>query len=108
MTTVPGEMTSPSLYFCFMDSESFPVGTLIPSSIAKSETACTALYKRASSPSFLHGHIQLADKETEANPSFKGAQIRLVKDSAILFLLPADGSISAEMGEWPILVAIPS
>ena len=91
-----------------MESESFPVGTLIPKSIAKSETACTAVYKRASSPSFLHGHIQLADRETDASPSLSGAHTRLVKDSAILFLLPAAGSIKAEIGECPILVAIPS
>ena len=99
ITTVPGEITSPSLYFCFMESESFPVGTLIPNSMAKSETACTALYKRASSPSFLQGHIQLAESETDFKPSFKGAQTRLVSDSAILFLLPAAGSIKADIGE---------
>ena len=70
--------------------------------------ACTASYKRASSPSFLQGHIQFAERETDCNPSFIGAQIIFVKASAILFLLPAAGSISPEIGECPILVAIPS
>ena len=40
--TVPGAITSPSGYFCFMDKESFPVGTLMPRSIANSEMAFTA------------------------------------------------------------------
>ena len=66
------------------------------------------MYKRASSPSFLQGHIQLADKEIESKLSFKGAQIILVKDSVIAFLLPAAGSINPEIGEWPIAVATPS
>ena len=106
--TVPGEITSSFWYFCFIDNESFPVGTLIPKSIAYSEIALTASYKRASSPSFLQGHIQLADNETESNPSFNGAQIILVKASVILFLLPAIGLIKPEIGECPIEVAIPS
>ena len=89
--TVPGDITSPSVYFCFIDKESLPVGTLIPKSIQNSDTAFTALYKRASSPSFLHGHIQFADKETEFKLSFKGAQIILVNASVIEFLLPASG-----------------
>ncbi len=42
MITVPGEMTSLSLYFCFIDKESLPVGTFIPRLIANSETASTA------------------------------------------------------------------
>ena len=62
--TVPGAITSSLGYFCFMDKESLPVGILIPNSTAKSETAFTALYKRASSPSFLQGHIQFADRDT--------------------------------------------
>ena len=37
--TVPGEITSWSGYFCFIDKESFPVGTFMPKSIAKSEIA---------------------------------------------------------------------
>src|SRR5690606_4176392 len=76
--------------------------------MAKSEQASTALYKRASSPSFLHAHIQLAERETLLRPSFKGAHIILVRASAIEFLLPASGSISALTGEWPMEVAIPS
>src|SRR5690554_7463877 len=98
MITVPGDITSSSGYFCFIDKESFPVGTLIPKAIEKSETASTALYKRASSPGFLHGHIQLADNDTLFKPSSKGAQMMLVKDSVIAFLLPAAGSISAAIG----------
>ena len=108
MMTVPGDNTSPSLYFCFMERESFPVGTLMPKSMANCDKDSTAAYKRASSPSFLQGHIQFADSETDVRPFCKGAQTILVKDSATLFLLPATGSINAEMGECPILVAIPS
>ena len=106
--TVPGAITSSFGYFCFIDKESFPVGMLIPNSIAKSEHPFTASYKRASSPSFLHAHIQFADKETEAKPSFNGAQTKFDKDSAMAFLLPATGSIKAEIGACPIEVAIPS
>ena len=106
--TVPGEITSSFGYFCFIDSESLPVGTLIPKSIAYSEIACTASYKRASSPSFLQGHIQFADSDTDCRPSFRGAQIILVNASVILFLLPATGSINPEIGACPIDVAIPS
>jgi len=108
MITVPGEITSPSGYFCFIESESFPVGTLIPKSIENFEIASTASYKRASSPSFLQGHIQFAESEILFNPSFKGAQIIFVNASVIEFLLPASGLINPEIGEWPILVAIPS
>ena len=97
--TVPGAITSSLGYFCFMESESFPVGTLMPRSMANSETASTASYKRASSPSFLHGHIQLAERDTFFKPSFKGAQIILVKASVMEFLLPATGSINPEIGE---------
>ena len=106
--TVPGDTTSPSGYFCFMESESFPVGTLIPRSIANSEIDSTALYKRASSPSFLQGHIQLAESEILCSPSFKGAQIIFVSASVIATRLPALGSISAAIGACPIEVAIPS
>src|SRR4051812_21890062 len=91
--TVPGAITSPSLYFCFIDNESFPVGMLIPKSIAKSEQAFTAAYKRASSPSFLQAHIQLAESETLFKPSFSGAQTIFESDSAMALRLPAAGSI---------------
>src|SRR5690606_33163757 len=105
--TVPGDKTSPWGYFCFMERESFPVGTLMPRATTKSERASTAWYSRASSPSFLQGHIQFAERDTDLRPSSKGAQTRLVRDSPTLFLLPATGSIKPEMGEWPKLVAIP-
>ena len=42
MITVPGEITSSLGYFCFIDNESLPVGTLIPSSIENLEIASTA------------------------------------------------------------------
>ena len=91
-----------------MERESFPVGTLIPRSIANSEIDSTALYKRASSPLFLQGHIQFADREILCSPSFKGAQTILVSASVIATRLPALGSISAAIGACPIEVAIPS
>src|SRR6186713_1901034 len=72
--TVPGAITSSFGYFCFIESESFPVGMLIPNSIAKSEQASTAAYKRASSPAFLQAHIQLAEREIPFIPSLIGAQ----------------------------------
>ena len=106
--TVPGAITSSFGYFCFIESESLPVGILIPSSIAKSEHAFTASYKRASSPSFLQAHIQLADNETDAKPSFNGAQTILESASAMAVRDPAAGSIKAAIGECPIEVAIPS
>src|SRR5215217_5691955 len=98
MITVPGAITSPFLYFCFIDSESFPVGILIPNEIANAEQAFTASYNLASSPSFLQAHIQLAESETLFKPSFKGAHTRLDSDSAIAIRLPAAGSINAETG----------
>ena len=106
--TVPGAMTSLSLYFCFMERESFPVGILIPNAIAKSAHASTASYKRAFSPGLLHGHIQFADKLTSSSPFSKGAQMRLVSDSAIDSRLPAAGSINALAGACPTDVATPA
>ena len=106
--TVPGEITSSFGYFCFIDNESLPVGILIPKAMANAEHASTASYKRASSPSFLQGHIQLADKETLLKPSAKGAQIILLKASPMAFLDPAAASINATIGACPILVAKPS
>ena len=106
--TVPGAITSSFGYFCFIDSESLPVGILIPKSIAKSEHAFTASYKRASSPSFLHAHIQFADNETEYRPSFSGAQTIFDRASAIAVREAAAGSIKAAIGECPIDVAKPS
>ena len=97
--TVPGEITSSLGYFCFMDKESLPVGTLIPRSIANSDTAFTALNNLASSPSFLHGHIQFADRETLFKLSFSGAHTILESASVIEFLLPAAGFIKPEIGE---------
>mgnify|MGYP006155986709 CR=1 FL=1 len=64
-----------------------------------SEQASTASYKRASSPSFLQAHIQLAESETLFKPSLSGAKTMLDKASPIAFRLPAFGSIKAEIGE---------
>ena len=97
--TVPGETTSLSLYFCFMERESFPVGILIPKSIAKLEHDSTASYSLASSPGLLQGHIQLADSVTDLSPLSNGAQMILVSAFPIAFLEPALGSIKAEIGE---------
>ncbi|MNV88762.1 hypothetical protein D3C71_1829920 [compost metagenome] len=91
-----------------MDKESLPVGILIPRSMANSEHAFTASYKRASSPSFLQAHIQLAESETLSNPSFNGAHTILERDSAIALRLPAAALIKADSGECPTEVAIPS
>ena len=81
---------------------------MIPNSIANSEQASTASYKRASSPSFLQAHIQFAESETLFKLSFNGAKTMLLKASPMAFLLPAFGSINAEIGAWPTVVAIPS
>ncbi|MNR15900.1 hypothetical protein D3C85_1324610 [compost metagenome] len=66
--------------------------------MANAEQASTASYKRASSPSFLQAHIQLAESETLFKLSFNGAQTRLERDSAMAILLPAAASINAETG----------
>ena len=91
-----------------MDRLSFPVGILIPSEQAKSLHASTARYRRASSPSFLQGHIQLALSETLSKPSESGAQTILVRASAMERIDPAAGSTNAACGAWPIEVAIPA
>ena len=96
-----------SEYFCFIDIESFPVGTFIPKSIQKSEHALTASYSLEFSPSLFAGHIQFAESETDFNPSFRGHQIKFVKASPIEFLLPDLGSIKLVNGECPIDVATP-
>src|SRR5690554_3267100 len=96
--TVPGAITSPSGYFCFIDNESLPVGILMPNSIAKSEQPLTAWYNRASSPLLLQGHIQFADKEIPLNPFFIGAKMMLESASPMAFLLPASGSTNAVIG----------
>ena len=91
-----------------MERLSFPVGILIPRSHANWLQASTALYRRASSPSFLHGHIQLALKETLFRPSVSGAHMIFVKASATESIDPAAGSIIAACGACPIDVAIPA
>src|SRR5688572_24041259 len=98
--TVPGAITSSLGYFCFIESESFPVGILIPNSIAKSEQPFTASYNLASSPSFLQAHIQLAESETDCILSFNGAHTKFDNASPIAVLEPATGSTNAEIGEW--------
>src|SRR6478752_1087772 len=88
--TVPGEYTTPpSLYFCVIDRESFPVGMLMPKAIEKSLTASTASYKRASSPGFLQGHIQFAEQEMPFSPLSIGAKTMFANDSAIAKREPA-------------------
>ncbi len=52
-------------------------------------------------------HIQFADNDIPFIPFVSGAHIILLNASAILFLLPATGSIKPEIGEWPIDVATP-
>ncbi len=97
--TVPGEKTFfPSGYFCTIESESFPVGTLIPNSITNSLNALTARYKRASSPLFFAGHIQFALKETDFRLSFKGAHIIFVSASATALTEALRGSIKPTTG----------
>ena len=96
--TVPGDKTSISLYFCFIDNESFPVGIFIPKSIAKFEHAFTASYRRLSSPGLLQGHIQFAESETDLIDLESGAQIIFVSALEIATLDPADGLIKATTG----------
>ena len=105
--TVPGALICLSLYFWLIDSESFPVGTLTPKLIAKLDKDSTASNSLESSPLFLHGHIQFAERETPSIPSLRGAHIILVSASATLFILPALELIRPEIGEWPIEVATP-
>jgi len=107
MITVPGAVTAPSSYCCFMDRESLPVGMLMPNSVAKEAQASTAAYSRASSPWVLQGHIQLADRDTAANPFSSGAQTMFVNASAIALRLPFLGSINPLRGAWPMAVATP-
>ncbi len=91
-----------------MESESFPVGMLMPSSLANSEQASTALYRRASSPGLRQGHIQLALRETPCNPLVSGAKTMFVSASATAITDPAAGSIIATWGAWPSEVAMPA
>ena len=79
----------------------------MPRAIAKSLAAFTASYSLESSPSFLHGHIQLAESETLLNLSVSGAHMILVRASAIDRMEPLEGSISPAAGACPIDVAIP-
>ena len=80
----------------------------MPKAIAKSETASTASYNLASSPSLLQGHIQLAERDTAFIWSSKGAQTKLVSAYVMAFLLPAAALISAATGLCPMAVAMPS
>ena len=91
--TVPGEIIFSPLGYCWLnDSESLPVGTLMPSAQQKLLSASTALYKRASSPFCeRQGHIQFAESETLSRPSSKGAQTRLVSASDTDNTEPASG-----------------
>ena len=98
MITVPGDTTFLSPYFCVIDKLSLPVGILIPNAQAKSLHAFTALYNAASSPSFLHGHIQFALNDTLFKPFFKFAPTIFVNASAIDNTEPALGSARAACG----------
>src|SRR5690554_6451823 len=105
ITTVPGAITSSSGYLCFIERESLPVGIFIPKATAKSEQASTAWYNRASSPSLLQAHIQLAERLTPLIPSSIGAKTRLESASPMAFRDPAAGSTRAVSGECPMVVA---
>ena len=108
MITVPGDITClPSGYFWVIESESLPVGMLMPRAIANLLAASTAEYRRASSPLFLQGHIQLALREMESMPFSNGAKTMLVNASAIAILEPAAASINAIAGACPRAVAMP-
>ena len=60
-----------------------------------------------SSPLFLQGHIQLADKETLSSPFSRGAQIMFVSDLAIELILPILGLINPVSGNDQLEVATP-
>jgi len=81
-----------------MESESFPVGTGMPSSTAKRDRASTARYSRASSPGCFAGHIQFALSAAPRRPCASGAQIRFVRASATLSLAPAFASMMPGTG----------
>jgi hypothetical protein len=74
-----------SRIFCFIESESFPVGifTLVD---CKIKQLSTAAYKRASRLR-LQAHIQLADNDIPSKPSLIGAQTMFDSASAIAVLL---------------------
>ena len=105
--TVPGAITFCSPYFWVMERESLPVGMLMPSARANLEQLSTARYRAASSPAFLQGHIQLADRETDFSPSLSCAPEMLVSASAMESTEPLAGSMRAACGAWPMEVAIP-
>ncbi len=107
MMTVPGESTTPSLYFWLIERLSLPVGMFMPRASEKSLAALTASYRRASSPALRQGHIQLADSETLFSPSARGAQTMFVRASAMESTEPAAGSIRPAAGACPRAVAIP-
>ncbi len=106
--TVPGANTTElSGYFWVMERESFPVGILSPKAMEKSDAAFTASYNLASSPGFLHGHIQLALNEIPLIPPSIGAQMTLVRLSAMEIIEPFFESIIAGIGACPKAVATP-
>jgi hypothetical protein len=70
----------------------------MPRARAKSLAALAASYNLASSPLFLQGHIQLAEREMLVMPSGMGAQTRLVSASAMESTLPAAASTMAATG----------
>ena len=74
------------------------MGIFIPKAIAKLLAARAPSYKRASSPGFLQGHIQFADKEMALILSSSGAHTILVNASDIARTDPAAGSIKPEAG----------
>jgi len=56
----------------------FPGWNINPRAIVKSLAAFTASYNLESSPVFLHGHVQFAERETLFSLSARGAQIIFV------------------------------
>ncbi len=98
--------TSPSRHAVFIDNESLPTGTLMPSAWHTSLAACTASNSFASSPGWPHAAIQLADSFTRS--SAMSAAAMLVIASPIAIREAAAASMTASGVRSPIDIASPA
>ena len=96
----------PSRHAVFIDRESLPTGTLMPSCWHRSDAACTASKSLASSPGWPQAAIQLAD--SLMRPSSTSAAAMFVMASPIAMRDAAAASITASGVRSPIAIASPA
>ena len=98
--------TSPSRHAVFIDNESLPTGTLMPSAWQTVLAACTASKSFASSPGWPHAAIQFAESFTRSSAMSAAAMLVIASPMAIRDAAAA--SMTASGVRSPIAIASPA